>query len=190
MNDHEIALWTFWITVAGVIAGLGGLFFTWKAVTDAAKKAAQDAIATRATFSVNLRQAFDSHREAHTKLRPLGPWHGSTTEPSDPTDYAKVELYMGLFELCDELLEQKLVQENIFLAQYMYRLNNLLTNSFVTNAKLTKHRQGWLHFINLCYRLGAKIPPNIPRLRPEELTKIYPPHATHASLDAAANRPR
>jgi hypothetical protein len=175
MDDHAIAFLTFLTTIVGVVAGLFGLFLTWKAVTDAAKQAAQDAIATRATFSVNLRQAFDSHREVHTKLRPSGPWNGSKTEPSDPTDFAKVELYMGLFELCDELLEQQLVQENIFLAQYMYRLNNLLSNSFVTNAKLTEHRRGWLHFINLCYRLGAEMPPNISRLSSDELRSIYNP---------------
>jgi hypothetical protein len=173
ISDHSITLWTFVVTLLGVLAALVGLYFTWRAVKDAAIQAKRNADSTRASFGLQLRQSFDAHIEAHTKLRPGGVWHGSLTEPSTEA-YAKIEVYMGLFEFCDELLEQKFLKLDTFRRQYLYRVNNLLTNRFVAHDKLVCRRDGWLGFINLCYRIGVEnIPDGVSPLSCAEKKSLY-----------------
>ena len=174
MEDHSITWWTFIFTAVGVIAGLIVLYLTWKAVRDTRIQTEKNTETTKAEFLLQLRQAFASHVEAHINLRPEGIWHANKHEPSSVSDYAKIELYMGLFEYCDELLEKGFLDEASFSRQYLYRINNLLTNNFVINNKLIAARAGWLGFINLCYRLKAKIPCEVKRLSPQEVAEVYP----------------
>ena len=174
VEDKVILWWTLIVTFPGVLAGLVVLILTWMAVKDTRKQAERNAESTQASFILQLRQGFDRHFDAHAKLRPGGAWHRSQTEPR-VEDYAKIEVYMGLFEFCDELLERKFLNPDTFKRQYIYRIENLLTNRFVAHEKLTCRRDGWLGFINLCYRLEAKaIPHEVKSLSSDELKVLYP----------------
>jgi len=176
MDDHSIILWTLIFTAAGVIAGLIVLYLTWRAVRETRLQSEKNTETTRAEFLLQLRQAFGSHIEAHINLRPGGIWHDSTAAPSCISDYAKIELYMGLFEYCDELLEKGFLDNTAFSRQYRYRVQNLLTNHWVVSQKLMAARPGWLGFINLCHRLEIRNIPTVKPLSTEEMAELYPTH--------------
>jgi hypothetical protein len=140
------------ITLVGVAGGLFALVFTGITILDAQKQAGENAAIFRAQFSILLRQVFTAYDDLHTNFRPGGPWHGPDKYPP-LADWARIELYMGLFEHCDRLLKEGLIDEQEFAAAYGYRLKNLLTNDWVVKVKLESIRPGWKGFINLCYRL-------------------------------------
>src|SRR5918912_1611258 len=63
---------------------------------------------TRGQLWLQLRQLFTNYDEIHIKLRPNGEWYRSDLEPTN-ADMPKVEVYMGLFEHCERLLEDGLI---------------------------------------------------------------------------------
>jgi len=177
MNDRSISWWTFVTTVFGVAAGLVALYFTWRQVRDTRIQSEKNAENNQANSILQIREAFDSHIEAHINLRPGGVWHNSESEPTTTADYAKIELYMGLFEFCDELLERELLDLDTFKRQYNYRIQNLLTNGFVIGSKLVSSRENWLGFINLCYRVDVRsVSSQVMPLSLVEQKALYPTH--------------
>lgn len=66
----------------------------------------------------------------------------------------QVEAYMGLFELCYEMLQEELIDWPIFCRLYEYRIDNIMNNSDVVKAKLIDAEDGWKSFIALITRLG------------------------------------
>ena len=106
----------------------------------------------RAKFWLELRSAFAKHDDVHRKLRPGGEWANSAG-PIKPEEYAQVEAYMGLFEHCEIMLSQKLIDEETFCEIYRYRLVNLLSNDWVRIEKVCRRSDGWRRFIDLLKRM-------------------------------------
>jgi flagellar biosynthesis/type III secretory pathway M-ring protein FliF/YscJ len=63
---------------------------------------------TQAAFWLELRKMFAEHNDVHFNLRPGGSWYQSDTSPSS-SDLPKVEAYMGLFEHCQRMIDDGLL---------------------------------------------------------------------------------
>ena len=108
----------------------------------------------RAKFWLDLRSAFEKH-EVHRKLRPGGEWDNNAG-PNTPDDYALVEAYMGLFEHCEVMLSERLIDERTFRDIYRYRLENLIHNDWVRVEKVCRRGDRWKNFIALLNRMHVK----------------------------------
>ena len=133
-------------TILGFIVGAISLVF-------AALNSKRSSSTNRAKFWLELRTAFTSHNEVHLNLRPGGKWHDNSG-PSNPSEYSQIESYMGLFEHCEIMLDQKLIDEPTFTEIYRYRLVNLVHNNWVKIEKLKNQSDGWVRFINLLNRMN------------------------------------
>jgi len=177
-SEHTAAFWTLIVTVCAALLGVSALFYAWKTVEEAKKQARENAEYTKAPYWILLRGVLANYDDIHAKFRPDGAWHNSSVLSKDVEDVARTELYMGLLEYCDKLLEKKLLDERDFPASYRYRLKNIVTNGWIRTAKLGKeeddgHRADWLAFINLCYRVGVPIT-GVEKLSDKEHSKLYP----------------
>jgi hypothetical protein len=108
----------------------------------------------RAKFWLDLRSAFAKHEDVHLALRPGGKW-ADGCGPSAVDEFASIEAYMGLFEHCEIMLEQRLLDEKTFREIYLYRLNNLVANRWIREQKLCRRAAGWKRFIELLNRMGV-----------------------------------
>lgn len=101
------------VTIIGVLVGAASLVFT-------ARNTRRTALTNRAKFWLDLRSSFARHDEIHRKLHPRGEWKN----PRSPTpeEQFQVEAYMGLFEHCEIMLEQGLIDKRTFREVYRYRL--------------------------------------------------------------------
>lgn len=138
------------ITVGGVIAAAISLMFTALTTWRTAK-------ANRARFWLDLRDHFAQHDCVHRRLRPMGDW-SKDDGPKTNEEWASVEAYMGLFEHCEIMLEQRLIDEKTFREIYAYRLRNIVANDIIRQNKLIGHPYGWKRFLALLQRLKVKIP--------------------------------
>jgi hypothetical protein len=111
----------------------------------------------RARFWLDLRDRFDKHYSVHRRLRPGGSWAGAAG-PATPEEWADVEAYMGLFEHCEVMLQQRLIDERTFKEIYGYRINNLLANDVIRCAKLVPPLSaGWQRFLSLLKRMDFRV---------------------------------
>jgi hypothetical protein len=58
------------------------------------------------------------------------------TGPQNAAEWARVELYTGLFEYCERLLAQKLLNQTDFDPNLRYRLSNIVANRIIVKEKL------------------------------------------------------
>jgi hypothetical protein len=124
--------------VLGVLVAALALIGSWRANKANAK-------AERARFWLDLRTMFASHNEVHKKLRPGGDWRekGKEDQPARGSDgEAALIAYMGLFEHCEYMLEDKLLDEKTFKKIYAYRLDLLLKNKSVKRRLADYDDQG------------------------------------------------
>jgi hypothetical protein len=138
-------------TILGVI--VGGLALVYSAI--------QLRISSRvsqAQFWLDLREMFaDKHQEIHLKLR-NGLWSNDDARfPSEP-EWASLEAYMGLFEHCEKMLEQGLLDAPTFESIYGYRLERIVENPLIVREKLVGRRWGWRDFIHLLERVENRLP--------------------------------
>jgi len=171
MSDHDIVLWTFAFTVVGVTIAAIGIFYAIKTLqagadsqllaVEEAKKGTEIA---KAQFWVMVRGVLANYDDVHAKLRNDGVWarhetgRYSTFGPVDPEEWARVELYMGMFEYCEILISRGLLDPEDFFRAYEYRLENLLQNAVIVEEKLHKLKGGWNDFWHLCERFNINIP--------------------------------
>ena len=106
----------------------------------------------RAKFWLELRSAFAKHDDVHKKLRNGGIW-AMNKGPNNTDEYFLIEAYMGLFEHCEIMLSQNLIDEKTFHEIYYYRVLNLLNNNWVRVVKLQKNAAGWERFLALVIRM-------------------------------------
>ena len=71
---------------------------------------------------------------------------GQQRSTGDSAEWASLEAYMGLFEHCEALLDDGLVDEKTFARIYSYRLKNIVANPVIVEEKLRKRKAGWLSF--------------------------------------------
>lgn len=137
-------------TVIGVIAGVGSLAF-------AAVNTRATLRANRARFWLDLRGHFAKHDDVHRRLRPGGEW-SKGGGPESARDWAELEAYMGLFEHCELMLDQKLIDHETFKSIYAYRLENIVSNENVRKHKLRAEFNMWTRFLALLKRMDITIP--------------------------------
>jgi hypothetical protein len=157
MSDHAIGVWTFAFTVAGVAIAAGGVFYAVKTLRETADVA-------RAQFWVMVRGVMANYDDVHANLRPDGIWAPREGEdyagvgPKGAAEWARLELYMGMFEYCEKLISRDLLVEKDFKEAYAYRLGNLAKNAVIVHQKLHLHETEWRDFYQLCGRFEIHIP--------------------------------
>lgn len=139
-------------TIIGVLFGAASLAF-------AALNTRRTSLTNRARFWLDLRSSFTVHDEIHRKLHPRGDW--KQTRTPTPEEQFQVEAYMGLFEHCEIMLAQGLIDERTFREVYRYRLLNLVANDWVRVEKLCKIPDGWKRLIALLTRM--EVPYSCPK---------------------------
>src|SRR4051794_10173357 len=82
--------------------------------------------ANRARLWLDLRKQFTEHNEVHRKLRPGGEWAEPGGGPRSAHDWSEVENYMTLFEHCESMLREKMIDTTTFNEVYKYRLVNIV----------------------------------------------------------------
>ena len=138
------------VTIIAVVIAAGSLAFT-ALNTDLTRRTG------RARFWLDLRDQFEKHGTVHRRLRPGGDWAGARGGPSNAEEWAQVEAYMGLFEHCEIMLDQKLIDERTFKEIYRYRLSNIVANDTIRREKLCERPQGWKRFLDLADRMGVVV---------------------------------
>jgi hypothetical protein len=134
-------------TVAGIAIAAISLLFT-------AFNAHLTLKTTRARFWLDLRDRFARFDPVHINLRPSGAWTIGTNGPTTTEEWAQVEAYMGLFEHCELMLRDGLLDRVTFQHIYQYRVENLLTNQKIVQAKLIERGKSWSVFLELVSRFG------------------------------------
>jgi|SRR5215218_3717674 len=142
----------FWVLPSRVAATLGvlGIIVAALALVGSWRANKANAKAERARFWLDLRTMFASHAKVHKKLRRGGDWRkkGNEDQPAPGSvDEADLIAYMGLFEHCEYMLEDKLLDERTFKKIYAYRLDILLKNNSVKRRLARYDAQG--HFKEL-----------------------------------------
>jgi hypothetical protein len=106
-----------------------------------------------ARFWLELRKMFGDFADVHLKLRG-GDWPG----PDSAEEWTRVEAYMGLFEHCSRMLQDKLIGIDTFKRLYGYRIGNILANRRIVEKKLIDHGKDWQDFIELVRLIGRQVP--------------------------------
>jgi hypothetical protein len=140
------------------ISTLAGVLVAALALLISAQQAKKSALSARAMLWLELRRMFmDYHDTAHANFHPGGAWSEPGWQPTSVEDRVRVETYMGLFEHCEDLLEQEMLDWPTFEAVYWYRVKSLVKNDWVRVEKLVKHRAEWLRFHRLLRRANIVI---------------------------------
>ena len=114
-------------TAAGTLLTAIGLFITAKSLRYAANQIEQSKKIARAEFLLRLEDLFHDHLETHSRLRPGGEW-AKEDGPTSPSDWIKVEKYLGLFERINVLVNDGIIDLNYVDDFYGYRVINLARN--------------------------------------------------------------
>ena len=85
-------------------------------------------------------------------------WH-KLPGPKTAEQWREVEAYMGLFEHCETMFKDKLIDLDTFNDIYRYRLSNLMANRKIVLEKLGRQRHGYTRFLALLKRVKIKAPP-------------------------------
>jgi hypothetical protein len=136
-------------TLIGVIVAALSLVFT-------AINTRINARTNRARFWLDLRSQFSSHDDVHRRLRPGGSW-ADGKGPKESEEWACTEAYMGLFEHCEIMLSQGLIDEKTFREIYAYRLSNIVANDTIREGKLRDEASKWKLFSGLLKRMGVEM---------------------------------
>ncbi|MCP4613977.1 MAG: hypothetical protein GY845_35265 [Planctomycetes bacterium] len=110
----------------------------------------------QAEFWLKLRDDFTKYDDVHLRLRPGGDW-SSEKDPNSVEEWASVEGYMGLFEHCESMLGQGLLDPKVFAKSFRYRIVNIVANSTIKQVKLIGRPDGWQRFLELCERLDISV---------------------------------
>jgi hypothetical protein len=111
----------------------------------------------RAQFWLDLRRMFSEHETIHRRLRPQGDWAAAKSGPANAEEWAAVEAYMGLFEICEDLIADKLIDANTFKKGYAYRIENIVANDLIRHQKLVINAKYWERFLDLAARMGIAV---------------------------------
>ncbi|HJU35071.1 MAG TPA: hypothetical protein VJ695_08110, partial [Nitrososphaera sp.] len=103
------------------------------------------------------REFFTKYDDVHENLRGGGKWTGPDQGPNSVEEWRKVEAYMGLFEHCNIMIDDGLIDVKTFKDIYDYRVKNILQNKIIKTAKLEREKKSWENFIQLCNKLGYPV---------------------------------
>ena len=101
-------------------------------------------------FLLELRESFSEKRrwKIHRAIK------NKTQKDMDYLEKHKVEVndYLGLFEICEEMIERKTIHTETFRNFYLYRLEYLLSNSWVLKKLLDDDISYWPKLYKLMKR--------------------------------------
>jgi hypothetical protein len=150
---------------------------------------------TRGQLWLMLRDLMSQYDDIHLNFLPGGKWHGSSTQPDTTSEWGRTQSYMGLFEYCDEMIKDGLLDEGRFGDWYKHRIEAILTNPRIVTYELQKRANDWKKFTELCKTLKIKIPPgtdNLPSYsrdgQPENIPPVGDLHAEFEALRAEATQ--
>lgn len=138
------------LKVVGAVVGVSSLLVT-------AINTGTNIKTNRAKFWLDLRDCFSRHDRVHRLLRPGGLW-AKGDGPNNSEDWADVEAYMGLFEHCEIMLKERLIDEKTFKEIYDYRLRNIVGNKAIREEKLVSRKDSWKRFLDLLKRFEIELP--------------------------------
>ena len=103
---------------------------------------------TNAVNHLKIREMFGTEplRMVHSKLR-----ENTTWEPASNEEWSIVDDYLGLFEVCEKLLQDRTLNEELFANSYDYRLRNIVANSIIAE-KIKSEKENWSTFLKLLAR--------------------------------------
>lgn len=135
--------WAAWATVIGLPSVILGIWLS-------AKQLRQTRLSVEVQLLLDLRAAFAAHSEVHINLRPEGIWAGADG-PNSVNEWAMVDAYLGLFEVCNRMLDNGQLSSDMFRNQYYYRLQNIRQHSGIVDHVL-QEREHWTELIALFSR--------------------------------------
>jgi len=142
---------SFGTLVAAVVALVALLY--------AATQVRTSALKNRGLFWLEIEKMFQTHAPIHRKLRPGGKWGNNAGAPATAEEWSALEDYMALFEHCEIMIEWGILDEQTFLDLFSYRLQNIVDNRTVFEAKLGgSERPFWTNFRRLLERTGVELP--------------------------------
>jgi len=111
---------------------------------------------TKAANHIELRNMFTAENRftVHANLRPGGVWCDTGVGPKTSFDWLIVEDYLGLFENCEKMLEDNVLDSELFRRSYLYRLKNIVYNDQIMNDKINNINEDWILFKSLMKRYG------------------------------------
>jgi hypothetical protein len=112
---------------------------------------AASAKVNNAQLWLSFREFLSKYDEVHVNLHPRS--KDDWQEPKDAKEQVKVELYMGLFEHANRMLDMGLIDLETFKDIYRYRITNIISNNWVRTHKIEKEGNSWLNFIRLCHKV-------------------------------------
>lgn len=142
MDINDLALWgTF-------LSGLGAL----AALVISILQIKKDSKFSEANFWLTLRELFHHSDRicVHNDFRD-SKW--KSAKPTENTEWIRIEDYLGLFEICERMLERKIINEKMFRSLYEYRVYNFLQNTEVAKCKLLYEHYDWEYLYKLLNRL-------------------------------------
>jgi len=139
------------LEILGALVALVSLGYTAYSVAITRKTA-------RAQFWLDLRDRFAKHDAVHRRLRPGGEWADGHGKPATVDEWADLEAYLGLFEHCEVMLSERLIDLPTFRSIYEYRIQNILANKTIVEEKLIRRAAGWSKFLSLVERLHLSVP--------------------------------
>ena len=94
---------------------------------------------------IELRKMFSETNRftVHANLRPGGDWAGTGLGPKTQHDFLIVEDYLGLFENCEKMLNDNVLDDDLFRKSYLYRLKNIVNNQIIMNSKINNVNEDW-----------------------------------------------
>lgn len=139
------------ISLVGISLSLTAIIFTAFTISRNTK-------VHRAQFWLDLRERFSAFDDVHLKLRPGGAWSSVGSGPVETEEWIRVEAYMGLFEHCNIMLNDGLIDEKTFGKIYAYRLRNIVRNRIIVDSKLSneERKKYWEEFAAMLDRFGIE----------------------------------
>ncbi|PKA10399.1 hypothetical protein CH372_19615 [Leptospira meyeri] len=118
-------------------------------------------------FILSLREIFNEQKKfkIHEALR-----NGHSIP-----DWASLDEYLGVFEICEVMIHNKILDTQIFSDLYKYRLQNILSNEEIILNKLILEVESWDNLYKLFKRIFPEINKSLDniKLNSNELFRIY-----------------
>ncbi len=108
----------------------------------------------KSDFMLSLRKMFSYHDEIHFKLRGnTGNWAaGIPEEDQTNKNFAKIDSYLGLFELCYQMYKNDMLNIDEFNNLYGYRLKNIFNNKDIFK-RINLEKEYWQDLLELKAKL-------------------------------------
>ncbi|MCB9230094.1 MAG: hypothetical protein H6581_00400 [Bacteroidia bacterium] len=129
---EEMALWGSFFSGIGALAALIISILQLK----------KNSMINEANFWLSLREIFNTEDrvKVHQGFRNAQWRHNA---PQNNEEWILIEDYLGLFEVCQKLLEKKVISQEMFKNLYEYRIYNFLNNREAAIRKLVCEYYDW-----------------------------------------------